>query len=64
MADDTINAFLAAIPLPALAIDGSERIVAANADALTLVGQQALDMNYVAMLRQPMLLDVVEATLG
>ena len=64
MADDRINAFLAAIPLPALAIDGSERIVAANTEALTLVGQQALDMNYVAMLRQPMLLDVIEATLS
>ncbi len=59
-----INAFLAAIPLPALGIDRSERIVAANSDALTLIGQTALDMNYVSILRQPALLDAIEATLS
>ncbi|MEL6449875.1 MAG: ATP-binding protein [Pseudomonadota bacterium] len=63
MGNDTLDAILAAIPLPALAIDGSERIVAANAEALTLIGQQALGRNYVTMLRQPALLDAIEATL-
>jgi two-component system phosphate regulon sensor histidine kinase PhoR len=61
--DATLNAILAAIPLPALAIDSSERIVVANTDALTLIGQHAVGMNYVTMLRQPALLDVIEATL-
>lgn len=64
MAETMLDALLAAIPLPALAIDSSERIVAANAEALTLIGQQARGMNYVAMLRQPTLLDAIEATLS
>ena len=63
MGNDVLDALLAAFPLPTLAIDGSERIVAANAEALTLIGQQALERNYVTMLRQPALLDAIEATL-
>ncbi|MEO0669994.1 MAG: ATP-binding protein [Pseudomonadota bacterium] len=64
MADPLLDDILAAIPLPSLAIDSTERIVAANPAALTLIGQQARGMNYVTMLRQPMLLDVIEASLG
>lgn len=63
MTSDTINAMLASIPFPSLAIDSAERIIAANADALTLIGGQAVGMNYVTILRQPALLDTVEATL-
>ena len=64
MGDDILDAILSAIPLPVLAIDGTERIIAANAEALTLIGQQARGRNYVTMLRQPALLDAIEATLG
>lgn len=63
MGNESLDALLAAFPLPTLAIDGSERIIAANTEALTLIGQQALDRNYVTMLRQPALLDAIEATL-
>ncbi len=63
MGDDILDVLLEAIPLPSLAIDRTERIIAANADALTLIGQQAKGLNYVIMLRQPALLDVIEATL-
>ncbi|WP_415920488.1 sensor histidine kinase [Tateyamaria sp. SN6-1] len=63
MSGALLDGVLAAIPLPALAIDGSERIVAINTEALTLIGQQARGMNYVTILRQPMLLDVIEACL-
>mmetsp|Transcript_29355 Transcript_29355/g.57165 ORF Transcript_29355/g.57165 Transcript_29355/m.57165 type:complete len:356 (+) Transcript_29355:3327-4394(+) len=63
MSTETLDALLGAIPLPALAIDGTERIIAANIDALTLIGGQAVGMNYVSMLRQPALLDVIEACL-
>ena len=63
MNDEILNALLAAVPLPSLAIDGSERIIAANTDALTLIGQQARGQNYVTMLRQPALLEAIEATL-
>ena len=63
MSDETLDALLAAVPLPSLAIDGSERIIAANTDALSLIGQQARRQNYVTMLRQPALLEAIEATL-
>jgi len=63
MGDDILDALLAAFPLPSLAIDGTERIIAANTEALTLIGQQAKGRNYVTILRQPALLDAVEATL-
>lgn len=63
MDNEALHALVSAFPLPTLAIDASERIVAANTEALTLIGQQALDRNYVTMLRQPALLDAIEATM-
>lgn len=54
---------LAALPLPALVIDGSERIVGANAEARALIGQGIEGRNFVTMLRQPALIDTVEAVL-
>lgn len=54
---------LAAIPLPSLAIDGAERIVAANREAHGLIGQGIEGRHYVIMLRQPALLDVIEGVL-
>ena len=63
MDNDILDGLLSAIPLPSLAIDASEHIVAANAEALTLIGQQAQGRNYVTILRQPALLDTIEATL-
>ena len=64
MGDDILDALLSALPLPSLAIDSGERIIAANTEALTLIGQQARGRNYVTMLRQPALLDAIEATLS
>ncbi|NRB02101.1 MAG: two-component sensor histidine kinase [Rhodobacteraceae bacterium] len=60
---DSLQAAIEAIPLASLAIDEDERIVAANVDAKTLLGQGIVGRNYVTMLRQPVVLDVVEATL-
>lgn len=59
-----LDSVLAALPLPALAIDASERIIAANTEALTLIGQHSIGRNYVTMLRQPGIVDAIEATLG
>ena len=59
MDNDILDDLLSAIPLPSLAIDASEHIVAANAEALTLIGQQAQGRNYVTILRQPALLDTI-----
>jgi len=64
MGDGNLDALLSAIPLPVLVIDSTERIIAANPQALTLIGQQARGRNYVTMLRQPALLDAIEATLS
>ena len=63
MNDEILDALLAAFPLPSLAIDATEKIVAANTEALTLIGQQAIGQNYVTMLRQPALLEAIETTL-
>ena len=63
MNDEILDALLAGFPLPSLAIDRTERIIAANIEALTLINQQARGQNYVTMLRQPALLDAIETTL-
>ncbi|GHG81264.1 two-component sensor histidine kinase [Pseudodonghicola xiamenensis] len=61
--DDLISDFLAAIPLPALLVDQSERIIAANSEALTLLGQQIRGRHFATILRQPLVLDAIEASL-
>ena len=58
-----VEDLLAALPMPALAIDGTERIIAANAEAKTLVGQGIEGRNYVTILRQPALIETIEAVL-
>ncbi len=63
MQDDLISGLLAAIPLPALLVDQTERIIAANPEALTLLGQQITGRHFATILRQPTVLDVIEAAL-
>ncbi|KMK67465.1 ATP-binding protein [Puniceibacterium sp. IMCC21224] len=55
--------FLAAMPLPALLIRRDERIEAANPDALSLLGAAIVGRHFITALRQPSLLDAIEATL-
>lgn len=57
--DDT----LAALPMPALAVDAGERIAAANAEARTLIGQGIVGRNFVTILRQPALIETIESVL-
>lgn len=59
-----IDEVLAALPMPALAIDGSERIIAVNDDAIALVGQGVVGRNFVTILRQPLLIETIEAVLS
>ncbi|MGR3495296.1 sensor histidine kinase [Citreimonas sp.] len=54
---------LDAVPLPALAIRRDERIEAANADAAALLGPGLAGRHFITALRQPVLLDAVEACL-
>tara|TARA_R110002110_G_scaffold12696_1_gene60478 strand:+ start:91 stop:1137 length:1047 start_codon:yes stop_codon:yes gene_type:complete len=51
---------LAALPLPTLAVNRAERIVAMNAEAQTLLGNTAIDRHYINVLRQPAVVDAVE----
>lgn len=54
---------LAAVPLPALLIDQGARIVGANEEARALVGRGVEGRNFITMLRQPPVIDAVEAVL-
>lgn len=58
-----ITAALGAVPLPALLVDRTERIIAANADAQTLLGPQIETRHFATILRQPPILDAIEACL-
>ena len=63
MNEAPIADLLAAVPIPALAVDLDERIIAANADARTLLGQQIVGRHFTTILRQPELAEAIEATL-
>lgn len=54
---------LESLPLPAVLISPAERIVAANPAAHALFGHDATGRHYITVLRQPAVLDAVEATL-
>lgn len=62
MAD--LNAFVAALPNPVLVVGQGQRIVAVNAPARALIGQDCAGWHYVTALRQPAILDAVEQALG
>ncbi|MGJ8545517.1 MAG: sensor histidine kinase [Sulfitobacter sp.] len=51
---------IAAMPLPCLAIDRAERIVALNDPARRLLGRQIEGRHYITVLRQPALVEAVE----
>jgi two-component system phosphate regulon sensor histidine kinase PhoR len=59
-----LSSILAALPLPTLAIDRFERIVAINPAAADLVGQAALGRHFITVLRQPTLVETVEQCLA
>lgn len=59
-----LSGVLAALPLPTLAIDTSERIVALNPPAQALVGAGALGRHFITVLRQPQLVEAVERCLA
>ncbi len=55
------QALLDAFPLPALLIGRDERVTAANAPALSMFGAGAVGRHHITVLRQPALLDAIEA---
>ncbi len=58
---DGIEAVLAAVPLPMLLIGTDWRLIAANEPGLKLFGPAALDRHYNLSLRQPQLVEAIEA---
>ncbi|WP_172295136.1 ATP-binding protein [Pseudoruegeria sp. HB172150] len=63
MTGQDISTILAAIPLPLVLIGGDERVIAANTAAGQLFGAAGAGYHYITVLRQPVLLDCVEAAL-
>ena len=59
-----LTELLGALPLPTLAIDSSEKIIALNPSAEALIGGAALGRHFITTLRQPQLVEAVELTLA
>jgi two-component system phosphate regulon sensor histidine kinase PhoR len=60
MSDDLLAEFVSAIPMPALMVDQTERIIAANTDAKTLLAQNIVGRHFATILRQPQVIDAIE----
>ena len=58
-----IRALIMALPHPVILIDAAERISATNAPAKHLIGMASDGLPYITALRQPAVIDAVEATL-
>ncbi|MGR3759425.1 sensor histidine kinase [Roseobacteraceae bacterium NS-SX3] len=63
MTQQLIEGFLAAVPLPAVLVDQTERFIAANAEGLTLLGQKIAGRHFATILRQPSVASAIEACL-
>ncbi len=63
MSDTLLAELVAAIPMPALLIDRAERIVAANTEARTLLGQAIEGRHFATILRQPQVIEAIEQSL-
>ncbi|TMV09165.1 two-component sensor histidine kinase [Ruegeria sediminis] len=58
-----VSNLIAALPLPAVLIDRSERIIAANDEARSLLGQNMLERHFATVLRQPQVIEAIEQSL-
>ncbi|MBO9445062.1 ATP-binding protein [Ruegeria sp. R14_0] len=63
MPQDLLAEMISAVPMPALMVDQTERIIAANTDAKTLLGQNIEGRHYATILRQPQVIDAMEQSL-
>ncbi len=63
MSEDLLAEIVSAIPMPALMVDQTERIIAANTDARTLLGQNMQGRHFATILRQPQVIDAMEQSL-
>ncbi|UWQ26524.1 two-component sensor histidine kinase [Leisingera aquaemixtae] len=63
MTTELIDGFLAAIPLPAVLVDQTERFIAVNTDAAALLGQGVKGRHFATILRQPSVAAAIEGCL-
>ncbi|MCU9837114.1 ATP-binding protein [Ruegeria sp. WL0004] len=63
MSETVIQDLVAAVPLPALLVDQSERILAANTEARMLFGSQITGRHFATILRQPQVIEAIEKSL-
>ncbi|WP_170330127.1 sensor histidine kinase [Ruegeria arenilitoris] len=63
MSDDLLAEFVSAIPMPALMVDQTERIIAANTDAKTFLAQNIVGRHFATILRQPQVIEAIEQAL-
>ena len=60
---DLLSEIVSAVPLPALMVDQTERIIVANTDARTLLGQNIEGRHFATILRQPQVIEAMEQSL-
>ena len=58
-----IDEFLKAVPVPAVLVDLTERMLGGNPEAMTLLGQNLKDRHYSITLRQPAVTDAIDSCL-
>ncbi|GAA6157977.1 ATP-binding protein [Ruegeria sp. HU-ET01832] len=63
MSENLLAEFVSAIPMPALLVDQTERIIAANTDATTMLGKNIETRHFATILRQPQVIDAMEQSL-
>ncbi|MEO0750309.1 MAG: ATP-binding protein [Pseudomonadota bacterium] len=63
MNTDAISSLLDALPLPAVLIGRGERVLGANTRAGALLGEGLVGRHFITALRQPAILDAIEASL-
>ncbi len=63
MAENLLEEYVSAIPMPALLVDQTERIIAANTDAKTLLSQNITGRHFATILRQPQVIEAIEQSL-
>lgn len=63
MSQKLIDGFLAAIPMPAVLVDQSERFIGANSEGANLLGMEIQGRHFATILRQPAVSDAIESCL-
>ncbi|WP_037306816.1 sensor histidine kinase [Ruegeria halocynthiae] len=63
MSNDLLAEVVSAVPMPALMVDQTERIIAANTEAKTLLNQNIIGRHFATILRQPQVIEAMEQSL-